>query len=92
MGEISGPEFRTSVTGAGFVIAASLAGLRREDLAIVVEGWTVRIRGKRADSPAPFEAAIHVPSSYSITAAQAACLNNELRITIPNQPFNYRLQ
>jgi HSP20 family molecular chaperone IbpA len=83
MGEISGPEFQTSVTDAGFVITASLPSLRREDLEIVVEGWTVRIRGKRGDSPVPFEAAIHVPSDYSITAAQVAYLNNELRITIP---------
>lgn len=81
--EIPGQEFRTSVTDAGFVITASLPGLRSEDVEITVEGWTVRIRGKRGESHAPFEAAIHVPSGYSIRTARATYLNNELRIIIP---------
>ena len=81
--EIPGHELQTHVTDAGYVITASLAGLRREEIEITVEGRRVRISGKRGDSTAPFAAAIHVPSDYSINAARVTYLNNELRITIP---------
>ncbi len=81
--ETCGHEFQTRATDAGFVITASLPGLRSEDIEITVEGSMVRISGKPGDAHASFEAAIHVPSGYSIRTARAAYLNNELRITLP---------
>jgi len=79
----SGQEFQTHATDAGFLITISLPGLRSEDIEITVEANTVRIGGKRGDGHARFDAAIHVPSGYSIGTAHAAYSNNELRIIIP---------
>jgi len=42
--------FKTAVTDVGFIITACLPGLHSEDIEITVEGDTVRITGKKADS------------------------------------------
>ena len=76
-------DFKTAVTDNGFVITACLPGLRGEDVEITVEGDTVRITGKKAESDVPFEGVVHVPFGYSISAARAVYLHDELRIIIP---------
>ena len=76
-------DFKTAVADVGFVITACLPGLHSEDFKITVEGDTVRITGKKADSHAPFEGVVHVPFGYSIGAAHAVYLHDELRIIIP---------
>ena len=76
------------------MVKAELAGIRREDLTLTVEGNRLRIRGIRRDAPrAPgsrflmmeieygaFEAAVELPSGLDLTSAQAVYLNGFLRI------------
>ena len=81
--EAVGHDFKTAVTDAGFMITACLPGRRSEDVEITVEGDAVRIAARKADSHAPFEGVIHVPFGYSIRAAHAVYLHDELRIIIP---------
>ena len=74
--------FKTSVTDAGFVITACLPGQRSEDIEITGEGDAIRITGKKIENHAPFEGVVHVPFGYSVSAAHAVYLHDELRIII----------
>ncbi len=78
----------------GVVVKAELAGIRREDLALTVEGNRLRIRGMRRDSPrsastrflmmeieyGAFDAAVDLPSGLDLTSARAVYLNGFLRV------------
>lgn len=78
----------------GVVVKAELAGIRREDLKLTVEGNRLRIQGIRRDTPrAPgsrflmmeieygaFEAAVELPSGLDMSSARAVYLNGFLRI------------
>lgn len=78
----------------GLVVKAELAGIRREDLALTIEGNLLRIRGLRRDCPrAPgakflmveieygaFEAAVDLPPGLDMASARAVYLNGFLRI------------
>jgi HSP20 family protein len=78
----------------GVVVKAELAGIRREDLTLTVEGNRLRIRGMRRDCPrAPgsrflmmeieygaFEAAVDLPSGLDMASARAVYLNGFLKI------------
>lgn len=78
----------------GVVVKAELAGIRREDLTLTVEGNRLRIRGARRDGPrAPgsrflmmeieygaFEAAVDLPPGLDMSSARAVYLNGFLRI------------
>ena len=78
----------------GVVIKAELAGIRREDLKLTVEGNRLRIQGIRRDTPrAPgsrflmmeieygaFEAAVELPTGLDMSSARAVYLNGFLRI------------
>lgn len=80
----------------GVVVKAELAGIRREDLTLTVEGNRLRIRGLRRDGPrAPgsrflmmeieygaFEATVELPSGLDMSSARAVYLNGFLRIEI----------
>jgi HSP20 family protein len=82
------------VHDGGVVVKAELAGIRREDLTLTVEGNRLRIRGVRQDGPrAPgstflmveieygaFEAAVDLPPGLDMTSARAVYLNGFLRI------------
>jgi HSP20 family protein len=79
------------------VIKVELAGMRREDLELVVEGKRLRISGHRLDGCRPssctflvmeisygsFETVLEVPDGYDLNTAKAAYQNGFLRIDVP---------
>jgi HSP20 family protein len=91
------PNTDVYVTDEGLVIKVELAGMRREDLELVVEGNRVKISGQRPDgcrSPkckflimainyGAFETVIELPSGYDLSEARAAYQNGFLRIDVP---------
>lgn len=78
----------------GVVVKAELAGIRREDLSLTVEGHRLRIKGMRRDSPrsvesrflmmeieyGAFEAAVDLPAGLDLGSARAVYLNGFLRV------------
>lgn len=85
------------VSDGGLVVKVELAGMRREDLELVIEGNRVRIAGYRPDgcrtskckflameiNYGAFEAVIELPKGYDATQARAAYQNGFLRIDVP---------
>jgi len=81
----------------GLVIKVELAGLRREDLELHVDGNALRIAGRRADgcrtgkctflameiNYGAFETVIEVPEGFDLARAKASYLNGFLRVDIP---------
>jgi HSP20 family protein len=81
------------------VIKVELAGMRREDLELVVEGNRLKISGQRPDGcRAPncnflvmeinygaFESIIELPEGYDLGQARAAYQNGFLRIDVPQR-------
>ena len=79
----------------GVIVKAELAGIRREDLTLTVEGNRLRLRGIRRDSgPRPpgarylmmeieygsFEASVELPPGLDLATGRAVYLNGFLRI------------
>ena len=93
------PNTDVYVCETGLVIKVELAGMRREDLELVVEGNRVKISGQRPDGCRPpkckflvmeinygaFETIIELPSGYNMSRARAAYQNGFLRIDVPLQ-------
>ena len=91
------PNTDVYTTDDGLVIKVELAGMRREDLQITVEGNKVRISGERPDGCraakfsflameiyyGQFESVLDLPSGYDLTQAKASYLNGFLRIDVP---------
>jgi HSP20 family protein len=91
------PNTDVYVTETGLVIKVELAGMRKEDLQLVIEGNKVKINGHRPDGcRAPkckflvmeinygaFETIIELPEGYSLSRAKAAYQNGFLRIDVP---------
>lgn len=91
------PNTDVYVTDEGLVIKVELAGMRREDLELVVEGNRVKISGQRPDGcRAPkckflvmeinygaFETVIELPNGYDLGQARAAYQNGFLRVDVP---------
>lgn len=85
------------VSDGGLVVKVELAGMRHEDLELVIEGNRVRIAGYRPDgcraakckflimeiNYGAFEAVIELPKGYDLTRARAAYQNGFLRIDVP---------
>ena len=81
----------------GVVIKVELAGMRREDLELTIEGNRLRISGQRPDGcRAPkckflvmeinygaFESIIELPAGYDLSEAKASYQNGFLRIDVP---------
>ena len=79
------------------VINVELAGMRREDLELTIDGHRLMISGHRPDSArgskpsflvmeinyGPFECVIEVPPGYDLGKARAAYQNGFLRIEVP---------
>src|SRR5206468_3374760 len=79
------------------VIKVELAGMRREDLELTVEGNRLMISGQRPDSNrgakckflvmeinyGPFECVIEIPPGFDLAEAKAAYQNGFLRIDVP---------
>jgi HSP20 family protein len=94
------PNTDVYVSEGGLVIKVELAGMRREDLELVIEGNRVRIAGYRPDgcrsakckflvmeiNYGAFEAIIELPKGYDLTQARAAYQNGFLRIDVPPAP------
>ncbi len=91
------PNTDVYATEEGLVIKVELAGMRREDLEITVEGSRLRISGHRPDGcRAPqckflvmeinygaFECVVELPSGYDLGEAKAAYQNGFLRVDVP---------
>jgi len=91
------PNTDVYVTQEGLVIKVELAGMRREDLELTVEGNRLRISGHRPDGcRAPqckflvmeinygsFETVLELPEGYDLNNARAAYQNGFLRIDVP---------
>jgi HSP20 family protein len=83
----------------GVVIKVELAGMRREDLELTIEGNHLKISGQRPDGCRPskcsfivmeinygaFESVIALPEGYDLNQAKAAYQNGFLRIDVPQQ-------
>lgn len=94
------PNTDVYVTDHGLVIKVELAGMRSENLDIIVEGNRIRIRGERPDgcrapkcsfllmsiNYGPFESILELPPGYDLGLAKAAYLNGFLRIDAPQAP------
>lgn len=91
------PNTDVYVTDEGLVIKVELAGMRREDLALTIEGNRLRISGHRPDGCRAskckflvmeinygfFESVIELPPGYDLGQAKAAYQNGFLRIDVP---------
>jgi HSP20 family protein len=94
------PNTDVYVSEGGLVVKVELAGMRREDLELVIEGNRVRIAGSRPDgcrsakckflvmeiNYGAFETIIELPKGYDLTQARAAYQNGFLRIDVPAAP------
>ena len=93
------PNTDVYVCEEGLVIKVELAGMRREDLELIVESNRLKIRGYRPDGcRAPkckflvmeinygaFATVIELPKGYDLSQARAAYQNGFLRIDVPVQ-------
>lgn len=93
------PNTDVYITESGLVIKVELAGMRKEDLQLVIEGNKVRISGSRPDgcrSPkckflvmeinyGAFESVLELPEGYDLAQAKAAYQNGFLRVDVPIQ-------
>ena len=93
------PNTDVYVCEQGLVIKVELAGMRREDLELVVESNRIRISGQRPDgcrsakckflvmeiNYGAFETVIELPNGYDLSQARAAYQNGFLRIDVPVQ-------
>lgn len=96
------PNTDVYVCDEGLVIKVELAGMRREDLELVVESNRVKITGHRPDgcraakckflvmeiNYGAFETTIELPKGYDLAHARAAYQNGFLRIDVPVQGGN----
>jgi HSP20 family protein len=82
------------------IINVELAGMRRDDLEITIDGNRLMISGQRPDGGrsgakcsflvmeinyGPFECVIEVPAGYELSQAKAAYQNGFLRVEVPPQ-------
>ena len=93
------PNTDVYVGDEGIVIRAEIAGMRREDLELTVEGNTLRIRGCRNDDGRPpncrflvmeinygcFESVINLPEDVDLQLAKAVYQNGFLQIDVPRK-------
>jgi len=91
------PNTDVYVTDGGLVIKVELAGMRKEDLELTIDGNRLKISGHRPDGcRAPkctflvmeinygaFESVIELPPGYDLSQAKAAYQNGFLRIDVP---------
>jgi HSP20 family protein len=91
------PNTDVYATDDRLVVKVELAGMKREDLELVVEGNRLKISGQRLDgcrtgkckflvmeiNYGNFESIIELPAGYDLSRAQAAYHNGFLRIDVP---------
>ena len=97
MGTRWAPNTDVYLTEDGLVIMVEVAGIRREDLQLAVEGARLFISGQRPDSCrgpdcrflmmeinyGHFESVIELPAGYDPLKAKAAYQNGFLRVEVP---------
>ena len=93
------PNTDVYVTEDGLVVKVELAGMRKEDLQLVIEGSKIKISGNRPDGcRAPkckflvmeinygaFESVIELGDGFDLVKATAAYQNGFLRLDVPFQ-------
>ena len=93
------PNTDVYVTEDGLVVKVELAGMRKEDLQLVIEGNKIKISGNRPDGcRAPkckflvmeinygaFESVIELADGFDLVQATAAYQNGFLRLDVPFQ-------
>lgn len=98
------PNTDVYLTDTGLVIKVELAGMRKEDLELTVEGSQLRVSGHRRDgcrasqcsfvvmeiNYGPFECAIELPPGYDPSASKAVYQNGFLRVDVPYSPQRLR--
>ena len=91
------PNTDAYVTDNGLVVKVELAGMRKEDLQLVIEGNKIKISGNRPDGcRAPkckflvmeinygaFESLVELGDGFDLAKAKAAYQNGFLRIDVP---------
>ena len=91
------PNTDVYLTDTGLVIKVELAGMRKEDLELNVDGHQLRISGVRHDgcraahckfvvmeiNYGHFESVIELPPGYDLSHAKAAYQNGFLRVDVP---------
>ena len=91
------PNTDVYVSEGQLVIKVELAGMRREDLELTVEGNRLMISGQRPDGGrggkckflvmeinyGAFECVIEIPEGYELNQAKAAYQNGFLRVEVP---------
>ena len=91
------PNTDVYVTDEGLVIKVELAGMRRDDLELTVDGNRLTISGYRPDgcrtakcsfllmeiNYGAFESVIELPSGFDLGQARASYQNGFLRIDVP---------
>jgi len=94
------PNTDVYTTDCGLIIKVELAGMRREDLELTIQGNRIQISGHRPDgcragkckflvmeiNYGPFRSVIDLPPGYDLTRATAAYQNGFLRIDVPAAP------
>jgi len=91
------PNTDVYVADETLVIKVELAGMRREDLELTIDGNRLMISGQRPDGSrtskckflvveinyGPFECVIEIPSGYDLSKARAAYQNGFLNVEVP---------
>ena len=91
------PNTDVYATEGNLVIKVELAGMRREDLELTIDGSRLMISGQRPDGGrrskckflvveinyGPFECVIEIPPGYDLAQAKAAYQNGFLRVEVP---------
>jgi len=91
------PNTDVYVTEGNLVIKVELAGMRKEDLELIVEGNRLMISGQRPDGTrgakckflvmeinyGSFECVIEIPAGYDASQAMAGYQNGFLQIDVP---------
>ncbi|MFA6547009.1 MAG: Hsp20/alpha crystallin family protein [Limisphaerales bacterium] len=91
------PHTDVYVHAAGAVIKVELAGIRKEDLEITVEGARMTISGVREDECrngscnfqvmeihyGAFESVVELPAGFDLSLARASYQNGFLRVDVP---------
>ena len=91
------PNTDVYATDDGLVVKVELAGMRREDLELAVEGNRLVIAGQRPDgcrtpgskflvmeiNYGAFECVIEIPTGYDFSQAKAIYQNGFLRVDVP---------
>jgi HSP20 family protein len=91
------PNTDVYITDGAIIVKVELAGMKRENLELTVDGSHLRISGQRPDCCRPpqckflvmeinyggFESVIELPAGYDLNRAKAAYQNGFLRVDVP---------